>query len=57
MIDLLTGIFMIILICIGAIYTTTEACAPIWERIQVFGVGFGMYLGVILLCHSYYTGY
>ena len=47
-IKLLTIFFMIVLITIGGIYITVYEKAPIWERIQVFAVGLGMYIGAVL---------
>ena len=41
--------FLLLLIIIGGVYITIYEKAPLWERIQVFGVGFGMYIGTILL--------
>ena len=44
----ITCIFILILIIIGAVYITCYEKAPLSERIQVFSVGFGMYIGIIL---------
>jgi len=52
MISGISAIFLMVLIFIGAVYISVYEQAPLWERIQVFGVGFGIYCGLILLCIS-----
>lgn len=41
-------IFLLILIVIGGLYITNYEQAPLFERIQIFGVGLGIYVGIIL---------
>lgn len=48
-IKLLTIFFVLCLIIIGGVYTTIYEKAPIWERFQVFAVGFGMYVGIFMI--------
>lgn len=48
-IKLLTMFFILVLIVVGGIYISVYEKAPIWERIQVFAVGFGMYTGILLI--------
>lgn len=45
----LTILFILTLIIVGGVYIMYYEQAPMWHRLQVFGVGFGMYLGIILL--------
>jgi len=42
-------LFLFILVILGAIYVNEYEEAPLNERIQIFGVGFGIYIGIILL--------
>ena len=45
----LTKLFILALIICGGVYITYYEDAPLSHRLQVFGVGFGMYVGLILL--------
>ena len=38
------------LIFIGAMFVALVEQAPLWERVQVLGVGVGMYIGVLAKC-------
>lgn len=51
-INLLAAIFNILLIFCGAAYIIYYEKAPLWERIHVFSVGFGMLVGAICLILS-----
>lgn len=41
-------LFLASLIVIGGIYVAIYENAPLWERFQILGVGFGMYIGILL---------
>jgi hypothetical protein len=43
----LTMLFMLVLICLGAVYITVYEKAPIHERLYILMVGSSMYIGVI----------
>ena len=45
----ITLFFLISLIFLGGAYITIYEKAPIHERIQIFGVGVGIYVGVLCL--------
>jgi hypothetical protein len=52
MIELISAIFLLILVIIGAVYVNCVDDVPVWERAQVLGVGFGIYFGIIgLACN------
>ena len=51
LIKLMTIFVLSALIIVGSVYITIYEQAPLWERCQVFLVGFGMYVGLLsLLC-------
>lgn len=43
-------LLLFILIILGALYISTYELAPFQERVRIFGVGFGMYIGILLVC-------
>ena len=45
----LTALFMLALIICGGVYISAYERAPLYERVQVLGVGYGMWLGIILM--------
>ena len=42
-------IFLITLIFLGGVYITKYEKAPLYERIQIYGVGVGIYVGLLCL--------
>lgn len=44
----LIKILILLLIFTGGVYIIEYEDAPFWQRLQVFGVGLGMYIGIIL---------
>ena len=48
---IITGGFLILLtllIILGGLYVCNYERAPLWERVQVLGVGWGMFIGVCI---------
>lgn len=47
---MLSAIFLFILVVIGGVYIGNHLTMPDYERIQVFCVGLGIYIGVLIKC-------
>lgn len=45
----LTILFLLILITLGGVYCLNYPGATLFDKIQILGVGFGIYFGILLL--------
>lgn len=42
------SIFLLVLVVSGGIFVTMKEDAPVWERVQVLGVGYAILIGALL---------
>jgi len=47
--NLVAGLYLLVLIIVGALYISEVAGISLAERLRVLSVGLGMYVGIILL--------
>lgn len=50
--ELFSLIFLWTLLLLGAMYVSIYEEAPLWERVNIFMVGFGMYVAIIYIASS-----